>query len=603
MPLAAHMGSLICTILVLYLLVVLGEAQVLTSFRDQPRELRYGNAVGSCCERRDGLGLYDCIRDSATKEKLAEASHGEVLLVSYSTPSILGYAGYAHAATAAYAAQNGYSYEVLTPASGHDYEPRDARWNKVRILEELARDTQHEYGEYEYVVWMDSDLIVLDMGLSIAAVVAQNPEAHVIMSADPLPEEINSVANTGMIITRRSHWSVTFFHEWWTRQDRGSAWDQHVFTALWESDFEHARSQGKVVLLAPDAVNSWRPAAEKQQPYNQVLHMIGSVPQHRRAVFQRAWEEVCGAYTQTRVLAPQLGVSREVLVEIEEAVLGSGPATAQAFLSKMLDVDGKAVSREALGVLLEEWGVVRRLNEPDNEHSASAGPGVRRAMEDGLSRLAGVLFAAAIVRQGDVTSIQTALDMSIELAVLFLDGAKVDKCMDTLDTVTMLPDMLPASLDGAGTYYKFKLEQLMASASGDVVHWRAAMRWMDELLLVGHPSALNTEGLDALGAATLAECSPSSDDSRIGSGGDAARGVALARRGLQLAGALRLQQLVPREAVDQIRRLLEQCQLPVGKAVPHVLPKKATKKKKTAAKGTGKKTVYRRRKSSEADAL
>ena len=594
------MGDLICTILVLCLLVVLGEAQVVTSLRDQPRELRYGNAVDSCCERRDGLELYDCIRDSATKDKLAELSHGEVLLVSYSTPSILGYAGYAHAVTAAYAAQNGYLYEVLSPASGHDYEPRDARWNKVRILEELTRGTQDEYGEYEYVVWMDSDLIVLDMGLSIAAVVAQNPDAHVILSADPLPEEINSVANTGMIIARRSHWSAAFFYEWWTRQDRGSAWDQHVFTALWQSDFGHARSQRKVALLAPDAVNSWRPAAEKQQPYNQVLHMIGSVPQHRRAVFQRAWEEVCGASMQTRELAHQLSVSREVLLEIEEAVLGSGPATAQAFLSKMSDVDGKAVSREALGVLVEEWGVVRRLNEPDNEHSASAGPGVRKVMEDGLSRLASVLLAAAVVaRPGDVTSTQTALDVSIELAVLFLDGGKVDKCMHTLDTVTILPNMLPASLDGSGTYYKFKLEQLMASASGDVLHWRAAMRWMDELQLVGHPSAFNAEGLDAVGAAILAECSPLSHDSRTGSGGDAARGVALARKGLQLAGALRLQQLVPREAVDQMHSLLEQCQLPVREAVSHVSPKKETKK--TAAKG--KKKVFRRRKSSEAEGL
>lgn len=47
----------------------------------------------------------------------------------------------------------------------------------------------------EYIVWVDADLIVLDMGLDIQQVSDQYPDAHILASADIRLGMINSGTN------------------------------------------------------------------------------------------------------------------------------------------------------------------------------------------------------------------------------------------------------------------------------------------------------------------------------------------------------------------------------------------------------------------------
>jgi len=582
-----------------------GYSQVLDERRDQPLDLNFG-AVANCCRFSGSREVYECLVSPERMHAISENSANRVTLVSYSTDNILEYAGYAHAVTGAYAMQNQYSLKILTSDGGHNHEPKDPRWNKVKIME-LFTDPNEKFGP-DFVVWMDSDLIPLDLGLSIDGVMDQYPEAHVVLSSDPLPEEINSVANTGMMIARRSQWSKVFFSEWWNRQHRSDVWDQHVFTDMWKADFDGMRSQGKVALLRPDALNSWRPAAQMQKPYNQILHMIGSVPQHRRAVFERAWNAICDSSTSSSMapLAPQLGLSREVLLEIETTVLASGVSVAELFLGRTeaalriyrgggSDFDRNSSVDATIRDLLNEWGIVRRLNEPDNVYSAAAGNALQETLKRGLEGLSQLSLlhaeAAATTEKNEmkrVESLQTALDVHVELAVLMLETGEPGGSITVLRHVLDLPDFLPKQLETAATYYRFKVQQLLATAESAsngqravvVQHWREAMRLLEDLRLRRHASAVNGEALAAIGQATIEECT-----SRFG---DRQKGLNVGQRGLQLAKALRLQQIVPQEAVDHMLMWLDRCK-EEDLSVSSSESAKEVKEKKT-------RKVYRRRK-------
>jgi len=131
-----------------------------------------------------------------------------------------------------------------------------------------------------YYVWVDSDLIVLDLGMKLQDVVFNYSWADILICTDPEPDDIYSIVNTGFIIVKNTAFSRSFLKRWWTSHDRSSGMDQHVFSSLWQSDYNNLSQS--IALLAPDDLNTKRPATINHMPYNQIIHMVGSVPEHRR---------------------------------------------------------------------------------------------------------------------------------------------------------------------------------------------------------------------------------------------------------------------------------------------------------------------------------
>ena len=245
-------------------------------------------------------------------------------LISYSTKNILDYGVYSLAVNVAYAEQNGYDFLLTSPESGHEYDSFDQRWNKVKIISEMLRN--ENYSSSEYFVWLDSDLIILDFAMKLEGIIDQYPSGDLIVSRDADPAGIFSIANTGFIIVKRSVWSIEFLATWWgTPITRATGTDQHIFTTLWNSN--HEIFSNHIVLLAPDAINTKRPATLFHMPYNQVIHMIGSVPSHRIAVFKSAFMDICDALGRKDVNESmpsfQLGITRSYLQELESNVLNS----------------------------------------------------------------------------------------------------------------------------------------------------------------------------------------------------------------------------------------------------------------------------------------
>jgi hypothetical protein len=188
-----------------------------------------------------------------------------------------------------YASQNDYHFRALTPADGSEYFPEDQRWNKVKILEDALEVDKGWASHSDYIVWLDSDLIFLDLGLSLRDVVDAYPESDMIMSAD---KDLSlGVANTGLVIVKNTAWSRSFLNLWWNSYNKSLGMDQHVLTKLWESG--QPDIQNHITILRQDALNSAFPSWLKQQPYNQVLHLAGANKEMRQRAFQYGLKQIC----------------------------------------------------------------------------------------------------------------------------------------------------------------------------------------------------------------------------------------------------------------------------------------------------------------------
>jgi hypothetical protein len=172
------MKSLICFLI--FLKFSLG--QVTETPRDQPL-LQGADVTRNCCRfLSDESKLLNCANQSAFQH--LSSSNPSLAVVSYSTEGILGYGAYSMAINTYFAQLHGYGMNLLTPGRGAQYEPRDQRWNKVKILIDALDPITGWARDVQFIVWLDSDLIVLDMGLKLEDVAYENPSYDMIFSAD-----------------------------------------------------------------------------------------------------------------------------------------------------------------------------------------------------------------------------------------------------------------------------------------------------------------------------------------------------------------------------------------------------------------------------------
>lgn len=292
-----------------------------------------------CCGE-DALACLKSLHVSrqVTMPGLKELPATNFTMFTYETYNILDYALYSFAVNSVYALHHGYNLVSTTSENGFEFETQDQRWNKVKIMETFvtALNQAHLSDENRYLVWLDSDLIVLNFNLDLSELVAQHPQADLIISADVEP--LNGMVNTGCMIVRVSEWSRRFFQEWWDATERVNGMDQHVFDLVFrrrkESSAPPTNSgisidevETKIAILPTYALNSHIPAFKHQQPHHNILHLAGESAPVRAHIFKTAFAEVCWAYrlsTRTdssalnvEYLRPQLGLSREFLQSID----------------------------------------------------------------------------------------------------------------------------------------------------------------------------------------------------------------------------------------------------------------------------------------------
>ena len=286
--------------------------------------------MSECCEAHivyleDGdiswTDLMQCTNSSSLNQQAKIQSRntkGGIGLVTYATENIWNYTAYSFAVNEIYAEHNNYVMLHLDEGSSNNYDPIDSRWNKVKILEE-ALDPENGWArDYEWVVWVDADAIILDMDMKIEEVVASHPDAHLLVSAEHAGS--STLMNSGVVIVKNSPWTIDFLQKWWTFKTRTLYSDQEQFDLLYKAKYDELDLERKIAILPPDAINSDPPAMTQQKPYNQVLHLMGEHTMYRVKVFESGLRELCSHLTiklgpSNIPVRRQLGISRENLLQ------------------------------------------------------------------------------------------------------------------------------------------------------------------------------------------------------------------------------------------------------------------------------------------------
>lgn len=136
--------------------------------------------------------LHECITNAA-------ATHNHILniwrkqsgcpqtlsigLLTFLTDDIKEYATYSAAINLAYAIHNNYYFKIYDPKVDMEieYDTYDVRWNKIQVLRAAF---QSDWGkDCDYFMWLDADLIFLDMDMDLPALLSSYPPAHFLASS------------------------------------------------------------------------------------------------------------------------------------------------------------------------------------------------------------------------------------------------------------------------------------------------------------------------------------------------------------------------------------------------------------------------------------
>ncbi len=107
-------------------------------------------------------------------------------------------------------------------------------WNKIRLLEILL----HEYPEYEWIFYIDSDAIFNNHNIRLENIIDKYKNYNLIMGSDkPMGGKL---INTGTILVKNCDWSKKFFTQWYNNGIK-SIWknkfphEQEYFAEIWNN--------------------------------------------------------------------------------------------------------------------------------------------------------------------------------------------------------------------------------------------------------------------------------------------------------------------------------------------------------------------------------
>ncbi len=316
--------------------------------------------------------------------------HPKILLISYmSDDRLMGYPQYSMKINQLYALLHNHSFLMLTNSTSQEVR-EDPRWEKVHILRlifsSLYEDKESKYPslpnewKFDYIVWIDSDLVFLDFSLlepqSYLEKMLLSPKLHSSFGKEerkPKPtlwisseyHAETGIANTGCFIIRNSieaHW---FLDVWEGMMNHSIGHDQLLFDHLYrflasiienqstfQSDlrldtlrsysssinismahsslrslnllFNQIKSRDLLTefinVMPPSALNSIPPAYLFFQEENVVLHLMGESDLFRTAVFQTIFKTLSDYFLHSSDLTPDHAINslinREKLQEI-----------------------------------------------------------------------------------------------------------------------------------------------------------------------------------------------------------------------------------------------------------------------------------------------
>lgn len=236
-----------------------------------------------------------------------------VHVITSATKNIFSYAKFAVSVNFMYAQWRNYHYSFIEEnPQAVDFDAKydkDSRWNKVQYLLEHLETSEPTT---KYIMWLDADLIVVNVDFNVQGLFAQYPDAHVLMSKDKVDAPF--VGNSGCIIVKVTEWSREFLKLWWSAYDRRRCCDQNALTWLYDRRFPDD-IQSKLIFLDSLELNTEFPAyLGPPYRYKNMLHLAGLNTIYRTRVFNTAFRSFKRWKSSGEVHPePLLGVTHELL--------------------------------------------------------------------------------------------------------------------------------------------------------------------------------------------------------------------------------------------------------------------------------------------------
>jgi hypothetical protein len=164
-------------------------------------------------------------------------------IVSGFHPSESGHSTYGLALNEMYAKNNGYTFKMIAGANeiAEATQERDSvsfhnpfrNWVAVNALRTALKTWA---ADYDYVVYLSSDAVVLNFDLRLEKIATKYKKANVVfVSGGP-----ESMITTDFILVRNNFWTSDFLEDWWKfySQDRrrGQESNGDIFSKFYKSD-------------------------------------------------------------------------------------------------------------------------------------------------------------------------------------------------------------------------------------------------------------------------------------------------------------------------------------------------------------------------------
>ena len=173
------------------------------------------NEISSLISPNQAAANCSSTSSSAESSTTTKSPRVSIHVVMQVTKEIATYGRRTAAANAIWARSHSHTMSVHGPLGGSRPAPRgyDARFGKVQFLRKSAEGAQEDaQNEHKWLLWLDADAFVaVHHDWAKEVILRFGSAAHVIASLDPGED---GTLNTGVLLVKRSAWSVNFLNDY-----------------------------------------------------------------------------------------------------------------------------------------------------------------------------------------------------------------------------------------------------------------------------------------------------------------------------------------------------------------------------------------------------
>jgi hypothetical protein len=216
-----------------------------------------------------------------------------------------------------YARRNGYALRIVDDYVD-DNKVGDFRitWNAVKHL----RDALTTWAKnYEYVLYMEADVIPLDMKYRLEELAVRYKKSNMIFVAGGVIA--GTKVGTDWILVRNNVWTMDVLDDWWNYRDRSTMSDVDVFEEYYKMHEDELSDY--VTVMSVNTLKNDYPAMLKLWKNNYFLQFPLEVSQYKKIIYEDVLDTICDNVKpnpRDETYPHQLGLTKEKLLMLSTEV-------------------------------------------------------------------------------------------------------------------------------------------------------------------------------------------------------------------------------------------------------------------------------------------